>query len=223
MDESLHSALDDPRYRVADAARGLGIPVATVRSWVRGRSYRTRDGAQHFERILITPADGILSFRNLVELQVLRALRTGPEIRIGVIRRAIRFMRDTLQIESPLASGKMMHDGTDLFVNYIRSTLDAGTGQVVIRRAIEEHLQRVDWADGIPRRIYPFPPDDGPQDVRAIVLDPEVRYGQPVITGTRIPLRVVTERRDAGETVAAIAKDYGRTRGEIRQALRFAA
>src|SRR3712207_785505 len=68
-----------PAYTIGDAARYLHMPAATLRSWFVGRTYpRRRGGPGSFKR-LITPADAQasrLSFLNLVEAHVLRALRT---------------------------------------------------------------------------------------------------------------------------------------------------
>ena len=33
-----------PAYSVAEAARILGVPVTTVRAWVRGQLYMTKSG-----------------------------------------------------------------------------------------------------------------------------------------------------------------------------------
>jgi hypothetical protein len=38
-----------PAYPVTDAARYLRIPLATLRTWLKGRSYLTKDGQQAFE------------------------------------------------------------------------------------------------------------------------------------------------------------------------------
>lgn len=212
-----------PIYTASEAARSLGIPVATVRSWVKGRNYMTRDGEQRFARVIEPPDDsGMLSFRNLVELQVLRALRADHEIPIGTIRRAIRFMQSQLGIEHPLASNKMLHDGKTLFVNFLAAVIDASSGQTVILKALESHLERVEWDGSDPCRVYPFPVR-GSCELRAVVLDPYVRHGQPVLNGTRIPLSIVVERHEAGEDVDSIAKDYGRTPHEIETVLNYAA
>jgi len=67
-----------PAYSVAEASRYVDVPAATLRSWFSGRTYPRVDGIGSFEPVL-APADrrtGQLSFRNVVEAHVLRALRT---------------------------------------------------------------------------------------------------------------------------------------------------
>ena len=58
---------------------------------------------------------------------------------------------------------------------------------------------------------------------RRIVVDPEVRFGQPIIKGTRVPVSVLLEELAGGTEVREIAREYGVTREDIRAAIRFAA
>lgn len=216
-------ALDRPLYTPAEAARYLGVPAATVRSWVKGRQYPTQAGTRDFVPVVV-PADpsGMLSFRNLVEIQVLRALRVTHGVKLDKIRQAIAFMRKTLEVEHPLASARMLTDGKDLFVNFLEAIMRAGDGQLVLKKVLTEHLDRVDWEDDEPVRLFPFPRRGSPSK-RRVVLDPRVRWGRPVLVGTAIPVDDIAERAAAGESVSSIAKDYGRPVQEIRSALSYAA
>lgn len=168
------------------------------------------------------PADpsGVLSFRNLVEIQVLRALRATHGVKLDKIRQAIAFMRKTLEVEHPLASSRMLTDGKDLFVNFLEVIMQADDGQLVLKRVVVEHLERVEWEGDEPVRLYPFP-RRGRQSKRRVVLDPLVRWGRPVLAGTAIPIDDIAERAAAGESVSSIAKDYGRSIPEIRSALSY--
>lgn len=81
MKQSASTARLDPRevpaYGLAEAAYYLGIPTATLRSWVLGRDYSVADGTRRFAPI-IEIADRkrkLLSFINLVEAHILSALR----------------------------------------------------------------------------------------------------------------------------------------------------
>jgi hypothetical protein len=48
-----------PAYPVTDAARYLRIPLVTLRSWLKGRSYATKNGQQTFEPLIERPDLGI--------------------------------------------------------------------------------------------------------------------------------------------------------------------
>jgi uncharacterized protein (DUF433 family) len=215
-------ALGAPLYSPADAARYLGLPVATVRSWVKGRAYRTQKGTAEFIPVVL-PADpsGALSFRSLVELQVLRSLRVKHGVRLETIRRAIEFMRKQLRVKHPLADHRMRTSGKELFINLVEMLLRADDGQLAFGKVLGEHLDRIEWVNEHPTRLYPFP-HTGPRGRRAVVLDPCVRWGKPVLVGTAIPVGDIAERKTAGESISSIARDYGRPITEIRSALRSA-
>jgi uncharacterized protein (DUF433 family) len=52
------------------------------------------------------------------------------------------------------------------------------------------------------------------------VIDPQVSFGRPVLVGTGIPTAVIAGRYKAGESMDALADDYGRQRFEIEEAIR---
>ena len=85
-------AADAPAYVVADAARYLRLPAATLRSWVVGRQYPTAEGGGQFHP-LIRPASKhptLLSFSNLIEAHVLRSLREQHAVSVKALRERAR-------------------------------------------------------------------------------------------------------------------------------------
>ncbi len=77
-----------PAYALAEAARYLKLPPATLRAWTVGRDCPVADGQNRF-RALIKPARGkppLLSFNNLIEAHVWRALRTEHGVSIKALR-----------------------------------------------------------------------------------------------------------------------------------------
>jgi uncharacterized protein (DUF433 family) len=56
-----------------------------------------------------------------------------------------------------------------------------------------------------------------------IAADPLVRFGKPVIEGTRVPVSVVVGAVAAGDSWEEIAREYGITEEDIRAALAYAA
>ena len=56
-----------------------------------------------------------------------------------------------------------------------------------------------------------------------VVVDPTVRFGKPVIEGTRVPVEVVIGRLAGGMSIEAVADEYGITGDDVRAALRYAA
>ena len=56
-----------------------------------------------------------------------------------------------------------------------------------------------------------------------ISMDPDVRFGKPCIAGTRIDVATVVGALAAGETVEAVAAQYGLSLDQVRAALGYAA
>jgi hypothetical protein len=76
--------VDLPLYSLAEASHYLRQPSATLRAWTVGRPYPTAKGQRHFPPVVaVADRSGLLlSFRNLVELHVLRAYPDYPRITI---------------------------------------------------------------------------------------------------------------------------------------------
>ena len=56
-----------------------------------------------------------------------------------------------------------------------------------------------------------------------IVVDEKIRFGRPVIKGTRVPITVVLEELATGMTVDELAREYGLTREDVLAVLDYAA
>ncbi len=223
----IHS--DDPRempaYGLAEAARYLRIPSTTLRAWTRGQRYRTPSGrARFFAPVIILPGSDrpLLSFINLVEAHVLDAIRREHEIPLQRVRRALQYLARTFDSPHPLADQRFETDGVDLFIEHYGQLVNISQeGQLAIRRFLEAHLHRVERdPGGLVVRLYPFTRKRDPEEPRAVVIDPYVSFGRPILAGTGIPTAIIAERYKAGESVDDLAADYGRGRLEIEEAIR---
>jgi uncharacterized protein (DUF433 family) len=56
-----------------------------------------------------------------------------------------------------------------------------------------------------------------------IVVDEEVRFGKPVIKGTRVPVELVVGKLAGGMTFEEVMKEYDLTKRDILAALDYAA
>ena len=223
-------AIDDiramPCYSFPEAAHYLRIPVTTLRSWVRGRKYPTSEGDQFFQPVIELPDDSqnLLSFINLVEIHVLDAIRCDHRISLHKVRVAIDFIKEELASDHPLAYHKLETDGLDLFVEEYGQLINVSqAGQLVLRKLLQAHLRRIDRdSAGYALRLYPFTRKRLQliEEPKAIVIDPRISFGRPVLAGTGIPTAIIAERYKAGEAIGALADDYGRPTLEIEEAIR---
>ncbi len=56
-----------------------------------------------------------------------------------------------------------------------------------------------------------------------ISMDPSVRFGKPCIANTRIDVATIVGALAAGESFETIQEEYGVTRDQVQNALRYAA
>lgn len=121
-----------------------------------------------------------------------------------------------------LATRRIATDGIDIFVSYADNDLvRADDGQVPIRAVIDGHLRYISWdeEDGSPTRLtlqqYP--------DVAPVVIDPRFGWGAPVITTNNVQVDMVVRLWRAGESLDAVAEEYGLTRDVAEAICRIAA
>ena len=207
---------EQPAYTPAEAAHYLDVPVSTVRYWSLGRAQISA---------LIEPAQArplVLSFRNLVELHVLSAIRRRHRISMSRIRGALDFVQERLGTEHPLAHQRFQTDGVDVFVEQYGQLINASQrGQTAMKEVLKNALVRVEWdSTGQPLRLFPYTRKEMKGAEPLIMIDPLVSGGRAVIRGTRIAVEVVAERYKAGESIGDLAQDYGRLPEEIEEAIR---
>ena len=56
-----------------------------------------------------------------------------------------------------------------------------------------------------------------------IVVDPAIRFGKPVIAGTRVPIDLIVAKLAGGMTVEEVAEEYDISLEDVRAALGYAA
>jgi uncharacterized protein (DUF433 family)/transposase-like protein len=220
-----------PAYAVTDAARYLRIPVVTLRSWLKGRSYHTENGPRTSEPLIQRPAADLaqLSFTNLVEAHVLRIIRENHQVKLDKVRTALDYMSQQLESTHPLATKRFQTDGVDLFVDQIvedpsKALVNVSRGgQFAMRETLKHLLTRVEWdISGIATRFFPLTERvPTPGSGKVIYLDPAIRFGQPVIAGRGIPTASLADLYDAGDDIEAIADEFDCTPAQVKAAIQF--
>jgi len=207
-----------PAYTVAEAARYLCIPYPTLRSWFAGI-------AGQFKPVVRWEAAGDrrLSFSNLVEAHVLRALRTKHGISMPNVRKAIHYVEEAEAIDRLLLHPDLRAGLGRLFLKKYAELIElAPSTQHVIARALEQFLEAVVQDPvGVPVKLYPWIPDPQVGPKRSIVIDPEVSFGRPITSLRGISTVVLADQFDAGASIDDLADDYGLPPEAIEDALAF--
>lgn len=217
----------DPRevaaYPLAEAARYLRLPPTTLRAWVLGWTYAKRSGSAHSPPLIELPdrKRTELSFSNLVEAHVLRALRTVHAVSIKDVRRAIAYAQREYRIKRLLLSAELLAAAGELFLDKYGELVSLSeSGQLAMRKVLERYLKRVERdEDRLPIRLYPASRDDAPETDRVIAIDARIAFGRPVVVRQGIETASIAQRIDAKETVAEVAEDYGLTVAEVEEAV----
>jgi uncharacterized protein (DUF433 family) len=220
----------DPRdvaaYSIVEAARYLKIAPSTLRSWVAGREYPKRKGAGIFLPLVVIPQERPrrLSFNNLVEAYVLRALRTQHGVSIDAVRKAIDFAAKSYKVGRLLLSPELRTEAGDLLLDKYGELVNlTRSGQLAMKKILEAHLKRVEWDQAdIPTRFYPFVTSDALEDRKVIVIDARRSFGRPIVARRGISTAVIVDRIDAGESIADVAADYDLEREEVEEAVVYA-
>ena len=212
-----------PAYTLAEAARYLRLPAATLRSWVLGREYPKAEGSGQFPP-LIHPASKLpplLSFSNLIEAHVLRSLRTEHGVPVKALRNALAYSEESLGIDRLLLRPELRTEAGKVFLERYGKLIElSASGQLAMRRLFFDHLKRVEYdASRFPVRLYPFLSTVAPAEERPIVIDPQIAFGRPVVGRQAISTLAIVERVDAGETVDDVAADYDLKPAEVEQAI----
>ena len=214
---------DLPLYNVGEAAAYLRLSRATLNSWVIGRTYPKKGSRGYFRPLIQLPSrsDRRLSFYNLIEAHVLRALRTKHSVALKTVRNAVDYAESELGIERLLISPELRTAGGDLFLEKYGQLIDLSrSGQLAMKKLLENYLRRIEWDSAeLPARFYPFLADEAMDGPRRIVIDPTLSFGRPVLARHGITVAALAERINAGETVDFVADDYGLEISEIQEAL----
>jgi hypothetical protein len=128
-----------PAYGINEAAHYLGIPNATLRSWVVGRHYPTGTGKRIFRPIIELPDHDqrLLSFANLVEAHVLDAIRRAHGVALWRVRKAIDYLKKQLGSVHPLVEQRFVTDKVDLFVEMFGRLVNISQeGQLAMKELI---------------------------------------------------------------------------------------
>lgn len=212
-----------PAYPITEAARYLKLPSATLRTWVLGRPYPTQVGSAQFRPVIraASAAPVLLSFWNLIEAHVLRALRTEHGVSLRAFRQAVAFAERELGIDRLLLRQDLRSNAGRLFLDRYGELINlSASGQLAMRQVLEAHLMRVRWdKEDLPIRLHPFVASTTASNEMPIAIDAAIAFGRPVILRRGISTAAIVARIDAGEDPAEIARDYDLEPGEVEEAV----
>ena len=217
-------------YPLGRAASLVGAEARTVRRWLKGYSWKYKDGRRISGPLWpMQYADDdelgggqVLSFRDLLELRtVARFVQQGVSLK--VIRATIDVAREYLG-DYPLHSRRFVTDGRKIFMEAVERAgeaprlLDVHKRQFAIDAVIRPSLiEGIEYGhDARALRWFPIPKK------RVIVLDPQVQFGEPIIADAGVPTDTLAAAYKAEhEDAARVARLYRVTPQAVRSAVAF--
>jgi uncharacterized protein (DUF433 family) len=203
-----------PSHTIPEAAEALGIDGWTLLDWYSKREPLLKPSGWYGE----DKAFALLSFRDLEEAYKLHLLRTKFGQTMQYLHKALKDARRESKSEHPLIDCKLV------VFNYLaldkpgrgrasRKMLPlgfSGTKSQLIPEVVDTWGRRI-IADSKGKTVQIFPWRLAKTDdlSRPVSINPDVMSGRLVVTGTRIPVRVLKSRSRGGETPEQIASDYG--------------
>jgi uncharacterized protein (DUF433 family) len=219
--EPNQSIRDYPTYTIPEASLYLAIPENTLRYWITSQPLWV---VKHAGRNV-----PILSFHDVAQAYFINVLRSHYSLTVADTRRILK----AAQIESA-AKYPLLKENIRVFHKHVimdkkargklpRRMIDLSRHpQLAMPEIVEPLSTRIRWDNkGNLVQIYPWRNWSGKAEdkSRPVTIDPDVMSGRLVITGTRIPVEVVAMRKQSGEKLSTLAKDYRLTEDSLKQAL----
>lgn len=214
-------ALEIPSYGTEDVARYLHIPYPTIRYWTLGSTA----GRPVISIVQTHPP--LMSFMDLLECWILASLRHKEGIPMPNIRAAVETLREKYNSKHPLAECEFETDGVHLFVRDAIGLVNLSKrDQLALEGIMKAYLRRIDRdIEGVARRLYPFTrggylklKNDVP---KVVMIDPTISFGRPVLIDSGISTAILASRHQGGDSVSALAREYGRKANEIEEAIQW--
>ncbi len=206
---------ESPAYAFRDAGHYLRLNSATVRRWaeVVGGSPETIPGGT---------AVRALSYVQLLELHVLKAMRLRHEVPLQRVRKALAYVQLHLPSAHPLLDIDFATDGLDLFFKSDAGLINLSRGgQTEIHQMVSLYLSRIKWSHDRHPIFFPFVQADQPDEPQSITIQPAVAFGRSVLAGTGIATEVIAGRFNQRESLADLAAEYGVSANIIEEAIRW--
>jgi uncharacterized protein (DUF433 family) len=175
-----------------------------------------------------TPRGQVLqvSFLELIEIAVAVKFRTEDtqDVSLDRIRRAHAYARKEWLVPYPFATMKFKLFGGHIMHDFEVAEPGAGhmafdmEGQWSLPGMVQGVVVAIDFdaTDEYAAVWYPYGRD------AHVVVDPHYAAGRPTIEGTRIPVKALQERWDAGESISYLAKNYSLKTSVVEEILRLA-
>jgi uncharacterized protein (DUF433 family) len=214
-------------YTFQEASKLSNASPQELRRWLKGYEYKAPNSD---ERVHSAPlwqtelaeyeVEGV-SFHDLLEVRFVQAFRKHG-VSLKTIRLASQQAREMFNHPYPFTCRRFETDGRTIFASALEATgetqlLDLPKRQFAFTKIIEPSLYRgIEFGrDDLAARWYPV------LRSKAIVLDPSIAFGKPIVTQGYIRTSILYEAFKAEESKQVVAKLYEVPVNAVEAAIRF--
>lgn len=207
-------------YTLKEVERLTGAEAREVSRWLFGYTFKDGSSPPLWVTQLAALDEKVIGFRDLLELRVVKAFR-NHNVSLRVIRTAIENAKAIFG-DYPFTANRFLTDGRTVFYEALKEHGEVELTDLVKRQLVFEHIVRPELyagieftADGQAKRWFPL------KQSSAVVLDPEISFGKPVLTeyGVRTDLVVETYKAEKSKKMAASL--YGIPLSAVDAAIRY--
>ena len=207
-------------YTAAEAARYVRARPEAISRWVHGNAKGERVVRPKFD----SDDERVITFVDMVQALSIRAVRTqASRVPLPAIRDAVRKVEDEHGIEYPLAHRHLLfYFDKSVFITLDESDAIVGLtnkdiGQHLSRPIVEPYLEEIRFDDdGLAEKWTPM--TNGEHSIR---LDPEIRFGQPIVSPLNILASTLAEAVVAEGSIEAAADAHGVERNAVVLAVKY--
>ena len=206
-------------YGISEAARyleitpplanGYSLEPAKLRRWIRTSVRIT-------EHVVPPARQHLITFRDLISMRLVAILRTRG-VTLSEIRETEHWMRNALQIDWPFISKPMWTYESEVYTEFESHLVVASRSGQRAMDFLREWLNKVE----LDMTFDEYDLVTSWTPYTDIQLDPKVQIGEPCIKGTRIPVRTIWGKIQAGDTREVVARLYDLARTQIEHAVEW--
>jgi uncharacterized protein (DUF433 family) len=210
-------------YTVTEAARLTRVSPSRIRRWMKGYDFRTGKKRHHSRPVWsgqFAPLEDKLAvgFKDLMEIRFVDAfLNRG--VTWKTMRAAHLAAKAKLGTDHPFCTHRFATDGREILLHQAEASgdtclIDITNDQREFERIVLPFLKELDFDGGV-TRWWPM------GRKRSVVVDPARNLGQPTVTQSGVPTRVLASSVKTNGSAEAVARWFEVATAEVRDALEF--
>lgn len=206
-------------YSIPDIERILKIPSRKIRYWLN--RYWDSTLAKTYGGRYSWDTGGVrsVSFYTLIEFNVLQKF-TEAGIQIKEVMKAHQELGKSFQTKYPFAHRKVLEniqiDGNNVYWEDDDGIMNLNGTKQLNFHFIRVFLKGLEFdGNDIASRYWPLGKD------KSILIDPNRKFGQPVIQNNNISPRIINDHFKAGDPIDYLASIYDLSTSEISHAIEF--